>query len=145
MLGAFILTGRLIRMVPFTFMLRFPDEEACWAFLEETLWPLGPACPKCDSIGNAARWKPRPHRWQCRKCNAQFHVAQETALRGSHIPMDVWFKAVYLVVTSVRVPSKVLAEVLEIREKTAWSMRKRIRRLMVQDRGLVRQIVAAGR
>jgi hypothetical protein len=59
--------------------------------------------------------------------------------------MDVWFKAVYLVVTSVRVPSKVLAEVLEIREKTAWSMRKRIRRLMVQDRGLVRQIVAAGR
>jgi hypothetical protein len=38
----------------FSFNLRFPDDDACWAFLESTLWPNGPVCPRCESVGNAA-------------------------------------------------------------------------------------------
>lgn len=130
-------------MLPFTFMLRFPHEDACWKFLEDTLWPLGPACPKCDSVGNAAPWKPRPHRWQCRACGAQFHVAQETALERSHKRLHVWFQAIYLVATNPGFSAKALASTLDLRDKTAWSMRNRIGKLVIQDGLLVRKIIAA--
>ena len=29
----------------------FHNEEAAYEFVEATLWPRGPACPKCGVIG----------------------------------------------------------------------------------------------
>ncbi len=29
---------------------RFSDEEAAWAFLEQTKWPNGPVCPHCGVV-----------------------------------------------------------------------------------------------
>jgi transposase-like protein len=127
----------------FSFNLRFPDDNACWTFLEDSLWPNGPACPRCESVGDAAPWKPRPHRWQCRACGAQFHVAQETPIAHSHLPMQLWFVAIYLVATSPRISSVELARNLDVGQKTAWSVRQRIDRLMVEDGGLLRRIVGA--
>jgi Transposase zinc-ribbon domain len=131
-------------MLPLTFMLRFPDEDVCWKFLEDTFWPRGPACLSCGSIGDAAPWKPRPHRWQCRACGNQFHAAQETALAGSHVRMDLWFQAMYVMALNPSLSAKALSGALDLRrEKTAWSMQQRIRKLITQDSILVRNIVAA--
>jgi transposase-like protein len=138
-----VLTGHLVEMIN-SFDLRFPDDEACWQYLEATLWPNGPVCPKCDSVGDAAPWKPRPHRWQCRYCGAQFHVAQETALKGAHLPLRSWFEAIYLLETTPNISSVALGRALGIGQKTAWSVSRRIRdRMMTADRGLLRGIVAA--
>ncbi len=130
-------------MVSFNFLFRFPDDQACWAFLEQMLWPKGPVCPKCDSVGNAAPWSPRSHRWQCRQCGAQFHVVQETALVGSHVTMHRWFSAIYLMTHSPRLSSVELGRQLGLRQKTAWSMQQRIQRLRIEDASLLRKIVEA--
>jgi transposase-like protein len=125
-----------------SFRFRFPDDNACWTYLEQTLWPQGPVCPKCDSVGDATRWKPRPHRWQCR-CGAQFHVAQGTAIEGTHLPMQSWFLAIHLLATTPGLSSVELARQLHVRQKTAWSMRRRIRQMQAEHGHLVRGIVAA--
>lgn len=131
-------------MSSFSFLLRFPDDESCWSFLECLLWPRGPVCPKCGSVGDAAPWKPRPHRWQCRRCGNQFHVAQQTALLKSRVPMHRWFNVISLMAECPRISASELARQLGLRQKTAGSMRRRIiKRLMIEDAGLLEKIIEA--
>jgi hypothetical protein len=128
----------------FSFLLRFPDDESCWSFLECLLWPRGPVCPKCGSVGDATPWKPRPHRWQCRRCGNQFHVAQQTALLKSRVPMHRWFNVISLMAECPRISASELARQLGLRQKTAGSMRRRIiKRLMIEDAGLLEKIIEA--
>ena len=130
-------------MLPFSFLYRFPDDDACWTFLERVLWPTGPACPTCDNVGDAAPWKPRRHRWQCRACGKQFHVVQETALAGTHISMHTWFTAIYLRAKYPRLSSAELSRQLGIRERTVSSMRSRIDRMLIEDKSLIVKILEA--
>jgi transposase-like protein len=129
----------------FNFQLRFPDDDSCWAFLESIVWPNGPVCPRCGSIANSAPWKPRPHRWQCRACKAQFRVASETALAGRHLSMHRWFVAIYLVATDPHLTSVELAEHLSVWQSTAWSVRERVMQMMITDGALLRAIVSAAK
>jgi transposase-like protein len=126
------------------FLFRFPDEDSCWSFLEDLLWPAGPVCPECDSMGDAAPWRPRPHRWQCRYCGKQFHVAQDTAVFGSHLSMHCWFTAIYLIAESPRISAAELSRQLGLRKNTALSMRRRVQRMMTEDARLCERIIAAG-
>ncbi|MBP0496023.1 transposase [Pararoseomonas indoligenes] len=120
------------------------EEDACWSYLELYLWPKGPVCPDCAQAGVPRPLRGRPHRWRCAVCGTRFHAGQDTVMEGTHLPLALWFAAVQLLAEAPWLSSVRLAAGLGIRQKTAWSLAQRIRRLAVEDSALHRAIVDAG-
>ena len=123
------------------FLKLFPDDEACWAHLETVRWPHGPVCAHCGVI-NRSHFDGRAHYRRCNACKGRFRVTHGTPLEGTHLPMRVWFTALYLVaVSSKGISSVKLAEQLGVGQKTAWFLGQRIRRMMDDKEGLLKGIV----
>ena len=119
------------------------EEDACWAHLERYRWPGGPVCPDCERVRTAHPWRERRHRWRCAACGCRFHAAQGTAIEGTHLPLVAWFAAVQLLAEVPRLSSVRLGRALGLRQKTAWSLARRTRRLAAEDPLLHRAIVDA--
>jgi transposase-like protein len=112
----------------------FHNEEAAYEFVEGKLWPHGPVCPKCGVIGNAAKLQGKSTRigvYKCRDCRKPFTVKVGTVFEDSHIKMNVWLQAIYLVASSKKgISSNQLHRSLGITLKSAWFMSHRIREAM---------------
>lgn len=112
----------------------FHSEEAAYEFVEARLWPNGPVCPKCGVIGNSAKLKGKSTRvgvYKCRDCRKPFRVTVGTIFEASHIPLNVWLQAVFLVASSKKgISSNQLHRSLGISLKSAWFMSHRIREAM---------------
>lgn len=129
-------------MALLAFLKRFPDDDACWAHLEATRWPEGPVCPRCGS--HRSHKAGRPHYLRCTECRAKFTAAHGTPIKGTHLPLRVWFTAMYLVAASSKGISSVkLGEQLDVTQKTAWFLGHRIRRMMDDRDGLLRGVIEA--
>lgn len=113
------------------FQRRFPDDEACRAYLLECRWPLGFRCPRCGG-GTAT---PLVHRrlWQCSACRHQVSVTAGTVMHKTHTGLQRWFWAAYLVTTATPGISALgLQRQLGLRRyETAWMMLHKLRRAMV--------------
>jgi transposase-like protein len=112
----------------------FHNEESAYAFVEGRLWPNGPVCPKCGVIGNSAKLKGKSTRvgvYKCRDCRKPFRVTVGTIFEASHIPLNIWLQAVFLVASSKKgISSNQLHRSLGISLKSAWFMSHRIRESM---------------
>jgi hypothetical protein len=128
---------------PAAFDAVFPDQAACWRFLEAWRWPLGPVCPDCGGVSEARPCGGRLHRWRCRLCGTRFHAAQGTAMEGTHLSLLAWFAAIHLLAAAPGLSSARLGVALGLRQKTAWSLSRRVRRLPTEDAALHRAIAAA--
>lgn len=110
------------------------SEAAAYEFVEARLWPHGPVCPKCGVIGNSAKLKGKSTRigvYKCRDCRKPFRVTVGTIFEASHIPLNVWLQAVFLVASSKKgISSNQLHRALGITLKSAWFMSHRIREAM---------------
>ncbi len=112
----------------------FHNEEAAYAYVEERLWPEGPICPKCGVIGNSAKLQGKSTRigvYKCQDCRKPFRVTVGTIFEASHIPLNVWLQAIYLIASSKKgFSSNQLHRSLGITLKSAWFMSHRIREAM---------------
>ena len=80
------------------FQQRFPDEEACAAYLAILRWPAGFVCPACGSSrGWALATKAYTH--ECADCRKQTSVTAGTVMHGSKLALIAWFWAAYLMAT----------------------------------------------
>ncbi len=122
------------------FETAFPDNTACWLFLENYRWPNGPTCPDCTSVDEAVPSEGRLHRWRCR-CGTRFHAAQGTAMEGTHLPLITWFAAIHLLAAAPGLPPPRVASALRLRRGTAPSLCHRVQRLASEDAALHRAIV----
>jgi transposase-like protein len=124
------------------------DEAAAFAHVEGMLWPEGPVCPCCGVIGNAyelngVRSKPskknpegveRHGLKKCKECGKQFTVRMGTIFEGSHVKLNLWLQAIYLMTSSKKgISSHQLHRTLGVTLKTAWFMSHRIREAMRDD------------
>ncbi len=80
----------------------FPDDDACKAYLRDRRWPEIVRCPRC---GNDKVWelKARPYHWLCRNCSEQgyrFSGLVGTIFENTNVPLRIWFKVIYLMLTS---------------------------------------------
>jgi len=75
------------------FQHRFPDDEACRAYLFASRWPDGFSCPACG--GGELGVEQRRHLWQCRGCGRQTSVTAGTLFADTHLALRVWFEAVW--------------------------------------------------
>lgn len=79
------------------FAAMFPDEGTCIEYLEGLRWPQGFVCPRCDWHGEPYRFTESARRARCRACKATVHLTAGTVMDHTHMPLDVWFWAAYLV------------------------------------------------
>lgn len=113
-------------------MQRFYTDTACREYLESRRWPDGPVCPHCGFRGayRIAGEKARPGLCTCKSpaCRRQYTVTVGTIFEDSHLPLPVWFQAIYLMSASKKgMSAHQLHRMLGIPYKTAWSVCQRIR------------------
>ena len=82
------------------FRTRFSTEESCRAELFRLRFPNGFVCPKCG----CTEYYPVRGRntFQCRACRHQTSVTAGTVMHRTHLPLTVWFWAIYLCATDKR-------------------------------------------
>jgi hypothetical protein len=115
----------------------FPDEDSCKRYLIERRWPDGVRCARCGNDKVYAN-RTRPFTWQCMKCGPakrmpyRFSLIAGTIFENTNYPLLVWFKVLYLMLTSKKGVSA-----LQIHRmigsgsyRTAWFMCHRLRAAM---------------
>ena len=113
---------------------RFHNEEAAYEYVESVLWPNGPVCPHCGATKRIGKLHGKSYRiglYKCYVCRKQFTVKIGTIFEDSHVPLDVWVSAIYLIAASKKgISSNELHRTLCVSVKTAWHMSHRIRGAM---------------
>lgn len=117
-----------------TLMARFDCEIKCREYLERLRWPDGPVCPKCGKK-ESARVQGRESVLRCTDCQTQFSVTAGTVFNDSHLPLQKWFIATYILCQSKKgVSACQIQRMLGIGGyKTAWHLCHRIRSAMVES------------
>ncbi len=110
---------------------RFSSEEACRQYLFALRWADGFVCPRC---GGKAAWPTGRGLWLCADCRHQASVTAGTIFQDSHLPLTVWFRAIWHVTAQKNGVSALgLQRVLGLGSyKTAWSLLHKLRRAMVR-------------
>ncbi|HTW34321.1 MAG TPA: IS1595 family transposase [Rhizomicrobium sp.] len=109
----------------------FQDPEAAREWLEARLWPQGPVCGHCGTMGEARALSNRPGTYQCNACRKQFTVTVGTVFERSHIPLNKWLLATFLFVSSKKgISAHQMHRLLDITYKSAWFMMHRLREAM---------------
>lgn len=113
-------------------MQRFATEEAARDLLESIRWPDGAVCAHCGVVGNSTKLQGKAHRvgvYQCGDCGKQYTVTVGTIFEDSHVPLNKWLMAYYMMCAS-----KTQVSALQIQRqlgigsyRTAWHMCHRIR------------------
>lgn len=119
----------------------FPDAEAARKYLEETMWPHGPVCPKCGSLDRITTRKGGFYR--CNPCKLDFTIRTGTIFGRSHIPLHKWIYAMYLMMTARKgISSLQLSKEIGIAQSSAWFMLSRIREACGNDPSVLAGIVS---
>jgi len=110
---------------------QFSSEEACRKYLQKLRWPDGFVCPRC--AGRKA-WAMENGRWLCQNCRRQASVTAGTIFQDSRLPLQQWFRAMWLV-TSQKQGVSALGLQRELglgSYKTAWLILHKLRGAMVR-------------
>jgi len=108
----------------------FPDDAACRAYLEKVRWASGACCPRCP---DATVWTLQPPFYRCAKCGYDFTVTVGTLFADTHLPLSLWFEAMWYVVNQKNGASALgVQRVLGISYPTAWRWLHKLRRAMVR-------------
>ena len=113
------------------FQRRFATEDACRQYLFRQRWPDGFICPRCG-CREYSEIRSR-HLYQCKSCRYQASLTAGTVFHKTHMPLQKWFWAVFLVAHDKGGCSAVrLSQQLNTRLETAWLMLHKIRAAMGQ-------------
>jgi transposase-like protein len=110
----------------------FQSPENAREWLEKLRWPEGPICSHCGTINHAYKTK-KPGWYRCaeKECRKDFTVTTGTVMERSHIPLNKWLMAFYLLNASKKgMSAHQLHRALRLDYKSAWFMCHRIREAM---------------
>jgi len=118
------------------FLARYPDDDSCLAALFRLRYGRRPdsgtsVCPKCGRAGRFARLARLPA-FACPRCGHHLHPMAGTAFARSHLPLQAWFYAMFVVAAAQPrgVPAREIQRRLGVGYKTAWRMTRAIRRAL---------------
>jgi transposase-like protein len=111
----------------------FTDADKAREWLESVRWANGVFCAHCGST-NVLRMEGEAHRaglHNCRDCRKQFSVTVGTVFERSHVPLNKWVLANYLMNSSKKgISAHQLHRTIGVTYKTAWFMAHRLREAM---------------
>lgn len=111
----------------------FQDPLKAAEYLENIRWPNGPVCPHCgENERKPYKLKSKTRSlWKCAACRKQYTVTVGTIFESSHIPLNKWLLAFYLLCSSKKgMSAHQLHRMLGVTYKSAWFMAHRIREAM---------------
>jgi transposase-like protein len=127
-------TGELTLM---QMMTHFSTEEKAREYFENLRWPNGVTCPHCGNSNKDRIYKvtPNPEQkirnglYKCADCREGFTATINTVMEDSHIPLNKWLIAFYMMCASkTQISALQLQRHLELGSyRTAWFMCHRIR------------------
>lgn len=118
----------------------FPDAESARLHIEGQRWPDGAVCPHCGIKERVTARKSDFYR--CNQCREDFTVRTGTIFERSHIPLNKWLYAMYLMMTARKgISSMQLAKEIGITQKSAWFMLGRLREACGGDTSTLSGIV----
>jgi len=107
----------------------FSDPANCMKWLVAKRWPDGVVqCPTCQRTD--ATFLPDLGKWQCKSAHKsrQFSAKVGTIFESSHIPLDKWLVALWMVCNCKNgVSSYEIHRTVGVTQKTGWFMLHRIR------------------
>ena len=113
------------------FQRRFPDDDACRAYLFGSRWPDGFVCPACG--GRAYCELATRGLFQCNACRRQTSPIAGTIFASTHLPLQVWFRAMYHLTQSKQGISSIeLARRLGVTQTTAWKIKHKLAQVMME-------------
>ena len=108
----------------------FPTEEACKQRLFEMRWLKGFVCPSCKTEKNFT--ESTRDRLVCCHCQYRTTVAAGTMFAKSHMPLKLWFKAIWLLTSRESISSVTsLQQKLGLNYSTAWDWFHKLRKKMM--------------
>lgn len=114
------------------FFKMFPTDEACLEHIFNVRFGERHVCRACERESTFHRMSDR-RAWACANCGDHVYPTAGTVFQDTRTPLQLWFYAIYLFVTSRHgVSGKELQRQLGVTYKTAWRMAKHIRMLMEQ-------------
>jgi len=121
---------------PVTLMaaIRYFNKPAAEKYVESIKWPEGPICPQCGSV-NVGYIKSRG-RHQCREkeCRRQFSLTTGTIFEGTHLGLDKWMVAVWMIVNCRNgVSSCEIARTVGCKQQSAWHLLHRVRHVLAEE------------
>ena len=112
------------------FETRFSSEVLCRQYLAQFRWADGFRCPRCNG---SKCWPASETFFQCASCNHQTSVTAGTIFQDTHLPLMLWFRAMWWVTSQKDGASALgLKRVLGCSYKTAWMLLHKFRRAMVR-------------
>jgi transposase-like protein len=124
----------------------FQSVEEARTYLEALRWGAERVCPHCGTVNASfATKKPGVYRCQSKGCRKDFSVTTKSVMESSHIKLNVWLQAFFLMASSKKgVSSHQLHRALGVTYKTAWFLSHRIREAM-RSGGLVPPMGGGGK
>jgi transposase-like protein len=110
---------------------QYSDESECRELLKRLRWPKGISCPRCSATTISTLGTQQ--KYECSKCEYQFSVTSGSVFHDSHLPLEKWFLATYILTESRKgMSANQLKRMLGVTYKTAWYLCHRIRAAMVE-------------
>lgn len=109
---------------------QYNSDDACRGILVKLRWPDGVVCPRCQS--KSIRNSYTRDQFDCADCGYQFSVITGTIFKDTHLPLQKWFVAIYLMIESKKgISANQMKRTLNVSYKTAWYLCHRIRAAML--------------
>jgi transposase-like protein len=109
----------------------FHDADKAREWLEKLLWVDGRTCGYCGACDDSTPISTRPGYYQCNACRKQFTVMVGTVFERSHIALNKWLMAAFLLSASKKgISAHQMHRMLGITYKSAWFMMHRLREAM---------------
>ncbi|HEV2491346.1 MAG TPA: IS1595 family transposase [Candidatus Acidoferrales bacterium] len=110
---------------------KFSTDEKCREILTKLRWPEGVTCPRCKE--RQVCYLTDRKQFECGSCSYQFSVTTGTIFNDTHLPLEKWFAATYLLCEAKKGMSACqIQRTLGISYKTAWYLCHRIRAAMAE-------------
>jgi len=111
---------------------QFASEQACRDYLFTLRWPEGFICPQCQAA--CTPWPMARGLWLCPACRHQASVTAGTIFQDTHLPLTLWFRAIWHVTRQKNGASALgVQRVLGLGSyQTAWAWLHKLRRTMVR-------------
>jgi transposase-like protein len=124
----------------------FQSPDAAREYLEGLRWGGERVCPHCGTVNESfATKKPGVYRCRVKECRKDFSVTTKSVMESSHIKLNVWLQAFFLMASSKKgVSAHQLHRTLGVTYKTAWFLAHRIREAM-RSGGLLPPMGGAGK
>ena len=112
----------------------YGTEEKCRAIVIASRWPHGFECPAC---GGRAHCKVRLRGlFQCNACRRQTSPIAGTIFASTHLPLRLWFRAMYHLTQSKQGISSIeLGRRLGVTQTTAWKIKHKLAQVMMERDG----------